>query len=62
MNISTDTPNINVNSQVKPPSIFTIQERLLRPSNGINLYGAYKLIHCHQADSITESRGSIFLI
>ena len=26
MNMIPDTPNINVNSRVKPPSIFTIQE------------------------------------
>ena len=35
---------------------------LLSPPNGLNLSIAHKLIHFHQSDSNTESRGSIFLI
>ena len=60
--MSPDTPNINVNSRVKPPSIFTIQELLLIPLNGLSIARAHKLIHCHQANLTTESRGSIFVI
>ena len=60
--MSSDNPNINVKSHVKPPSMFNIQELLLSPSNGINLSRTHKLIHCHRDYLITESRGSMFVI
>ena len=51
VNMSLDNPNINLNSRVKPPSIFTIQEQLISPSSGINIARAHKLIHFHISDS-----------
>ena len=57
-----DTPNINVNSCVKNNSIFIIQELLLSPSNRMNLARVHKIFHCHQYDSTTEARRSIFII
>ena len=62
MNMSTDTTNINVNSRVKTPSIFTIQEWLLSPSKGITLARSHNLIHLCQSNYTTEAHGSIFLI
>ena len=62
MNMRPDTPNINVNSCVKNTSIFIIQELLLSPSNRMNLARVNKIFHCHQSDSTTEARISIFVI
>ena len=60
--MSPDTTNINMNSRVKPTSIFTIQEWLLFLSDWLNLSRAHKLVHWHWYDSTTEAFGSIFLI
>ena len=62
MNMSLYTPNINLKKHVKHPSIFTVQEWLLRPSNGINLDISHKLVHFRRANYTTESHGSIFVI
>ena len=62
MNMSQDTLNINVNLQVKTPSIFGIQKLLLSPLEDLNLSRAHKIIHCYWADSESEARGSIFVI
>ena len=60
--MSQDTLNINVNLQVKTPSIFGIQKLLLSPLEDLNLSRAHKIIHCYWADSESEARGSIFVI
>ena len=60
--MSQDTLNINVNLQVKNPSIFGIQKLLLSPLEDLNLSRAHKIIHFYWADSESEARGSIFVI